>query len=66
MAEEIINASQYSPPEESNIAPIVPRSTRKKGGWTAIAFILGKDKKHPIHQHRSILYVRKQKKINTM
>ncbi|XP_016438483.1 protein NRT1/ PTR FAMILY 2.8-like isoform X2 [Nicotiana tabacum] len=43
MAEEIINASQYSPPEESNIAPIVPRSTRKKGGWTAIAFILGNE-----------------------
>lgn len=46
MADEIINASHSSSEEEveQNIAPKC--FTRKKGGWTAIAFILGK----PTHE----------------
>ncbi|XP_004236175.1 protein NRT1/ PTR FAMILY 2.8 isoform X1 [Solanum lycopersicum] len=43
MADEIINASHSSSEEEveQNIAPKC--FTRKKGGWTAIAFILGNE-----------------------
>ncbi|XP_059303881.1 protein NRT1/ PTR FAMILY 2.8 [Lycium ferocissimum] len=42
MAEEIINAS-HSSPEETHVAPNLPTSARKKGGWTAIAYILGNE-----------------------
>ncbi|MCD7459621.1 hypothetical protein HAX54_041466 [Datura stramonium] len=42
MGEEIMDAS-HSSPEDEHIDSNVPHSARKKGGWTAIAFILGNE-----------------------